>query len=58
LKEKIEDTLLSSNKNLDNVFNRKNIEAILKDHWNGIDNRKPIWAIYMLHKTTEKLINT
>jgi len=58
LKEKIEDTLLSSNKNLDNIFNRKNIEVILKDHWNGIDNRKPIWAIYMLHKTTEKLIKT
>jgi len=58
LKEKIEDTLLSSNIKLDHIFDRKNIELLLKDHWKGIDNRKPIWAIYMLHKTTEKLIKT
>lgn len=56
LKEKIEDTLLSSNKNLNDIFNKKNIEKILKDHSNGIDNRKPIWAIYMLYKTTERLV--
>jgi len=56
LRERIEDTLLSSNHSLDNIFNRKNIEIILKQHWKGIDNRKPIWAIYMLHKTTERLI--
>ncbi len=55
LKEKIEDTLLSSNKNLNHIFNRKNVEKLLKDHWNGIDNRKPIWAIYVLHKTTARL---
>ena len=55
LKEKIEDTLLSSNNSLNEIFNRKNIEIILKEHWNGIDNRKPIWAIYMLHKATERL---
>lgn len=56
LKEKIEDTLLlSSNNSLDEIFNRKNLEKTLKDHWNGIDNRKPIWAIYMLHKAVERL---
>ena len=55
LKEKIEDTLLSRNNSLDVIFDRKNVEKILKEHWNGIDNRKPIWAMYMLHKTTERL---
>ncbi len=55
LKEKIEDTLLSSNNSLNDIFNRKNIEIILKEHWSGIDNRKPIWAIYMLYKATERL---
>ena len=56
LKEKIEDTLLSKNNSLDGIFNRKNIEKTLKEHWNGIDNRKPIWAMYMLHKVSERLI--
>ena len=56
LKEKIEDTLLSRNNSLDDIFDRKNVEKILKDHWNGIDNRKPIWAMYMLFKATERLI--
>ena len=55
LKEKIEDTLLSSNNTLDEVFNRKNVEKTLKAHWEGIDNRKPIWAMYMLHKAVERL---
>jgi len=55
LKEKIEDTLLSSNNMVSEFFDRKNIEKILKDHEKGIDNRKPIWAIYMLYKTSENL---
>ena len=56
LKEKIEDTLLSKNNSLDGIFNRTNIEKTLKEHWNGIDNRKPIWAMYILHKVSERLI--
>lgn len=56
LKEKIEDTLLSKNNSLDGIFNRTNVEKTLKDHWDGIDNRKPIWAMYMLHKVSERLI--
>ena len=55
LKEKIEDTLLSSDNMACEFFNRKNIEKTLKDHEKGIDNRKPIWAIYMLYKATESL---
>ena len=55
LKEKIEDTLLSSSNIVSNFFERKNIEKTLKDHATGIDNRKPIWAIYMLYKTAESL---
>jgi asparagine synthase (glutamine-hydrolysing) len=55
LKEKIEDTLLSSDNMACEFFNRKNIEKTLKDHEKGIDNRKPIWAIYMLYKATECL---
>jgi asparagine synthase (glutamine-hydrolysing) len=55
LKEKIEDTLLSSNNMATEFFDRKNIEKTLKDHEKGIDNRKPIWAIYMLYKATESL---
>tara|TARA_B100001059_G_C17826929_1_gene581983 strand:- start:1076 stop:2956 length:1881 start_codon:yes stop_codon:yes gene_type:complete len=55
LKEKIEDTLLSSNNNMSDFFERKNIEKTLKSHQGGIDNRKPIWAIYMLYKAAERL---
>ena len=55
LKEKIEDTLLSSNNNVSDFFERKNIEKTLKDHQRGIDNRKPIWAMYMLYKASERL---
>jgi len=55
LKERIEDTLLSSNNIASEFFNRKNIEKTLKDHQKGIDNRKPIWAIYMLYKAAENL---
>jgi hypothetical protein len=55
LKEKIEDTLLSSNNSVSDFFERKNIEKTLKDHQNGIDNRKPIWAVYMLYKAAENL---
>ena len=36
-------------------FNRKNIEKTLKDHEKGIDNRKPIWATYMLFKAADSL---
>ena len=57
LKEKIEDTLLSSNNMISEFFDRKNIEKTLKNHEKGIDNRKPIWAIYMLYKATESLSN-
>jgi asparagine synthase (glutamine-hydrolysing) len=55
LKEKIEDTLLSSNNMISDIFNRVNVEKTLKNHWEGIDNRKPLWAIYMLYKTSERL---
>ena len=55
LKEKIEDTLLSSNNIISEFFNRNYIEKTLADHNKGIDNRKPIWSIYMLYKASEKL---
>ena len=55
LKEKIEDTLLSSNNNISKYFDRVNIEKSLREHWKGIDNRKTIWAIYVLYKTSERL---
>ena len=55
LKEKIEDTLLSSDNKVSQYFNKPAIETLLANHSKGIDNRKPIWAIYMLYKTTERL---
>ena len=55
LKERIEDTLLSSSNNIKDYFSKKSIEKTLNDHWKGIDNRKPIWAIYMLYKTAENI---
>ena len=55
LKEKIEDTLLSSNNLVSDFFDRNNIEKTLKNHEKGIDNRKPIWATYMLYKAAESL---
>ena len=51
----IEDTLLSQNNKMSNYFDLKSIEKILKRHCKGIDNRKPLWAIYMLYKNFEKL---
>ena len=55
LKEKVEDTLLSTNGSISKYFNRPVLENLLKNHFKGIDNRKPIWAIYMLYKSTERL---
>ena len=55
LKEKVEDTLLSTNYLISKYFNRSELESLLKNHFKGIDNRKPIWAIYMLYKNTERL---
>jgi len=55
LKEKIADTLLSTNNELSNYFDVKNVEKVLKKHWNGLDNRKPLWAMYILYKNFEKL---
>ena len=55
LKEKIEDTILSKNINISSYFNRIEIENLLKQHYKGINNTKPIWNIYMLFKTFERL---
>ena len=58
LREKISDTLLSKNNEISNYFNIKNVENILNKHWNGIDNRKPIWAMYVLYKNYENISKT
>jgi len=55
LKERIEDTLLSNSYPVSKYFNKPELEKLLKNHFQGIDNRKPIWAIYMLYKNTERL---
>jgi len=55
LKERVEDTLLSSSYPVSKYFDRSKLENLIKNHSKGIDNRKPIWAIYMLYKNTERL---
>ena len=55
LKEKIEDTLLSKNLDISNYFNREQIEKLIQQHHKGINNTKPIWSIYILYKTFERL---
>ena len=45
LKERIEDTLLSNSYPVSKYFNKPELEKLLKNHFQGIDNRKPIWAI-------------
>ena len=55
LKEKIQDTLLSKSYPVSQYFNKHELEKLLNNHFQGIDNRKPIWAIYMLYKNTERL---
>tara|TARA_B100000686_G_scaffold149590_1_gene156867 strand:+ start:30869 stop:32740 length:1872 start_codon:yes stop_codon:yes gene_type:complete len=55
LKEKIEDTILSKNLGISNFFNSNEIEKLLKLHNKGINNTKPIWSIYILFKTYERL---
>ena len=55
LKEKIQDTLLSKSYPVSQYFNKPELEKLLNNHFQGIDNRKPIWAIYMLYKNTERL---
>jgi len=56
LKEKITETLLCENFPVSEYFNKAKLEKLLTDHFNGIDNRKPIWAIYMLYKNNERLL--
>ena len=55
LKERVEDTLLSSSYPVSKYFDKSKLESLIKNHSKGIDNRKPIWAIYMLYKNTERL---
>lgn len=55
LKQRIEDTLLSTSYPVSKYFNKSKLENLIKNHSKGIDNRKPIWAIYMLYKNTERL---
>lgn len=55
LKEKIADTLMSSSYPVSDYFNKTQLNKLLSNHFKGIDNRKPIWAIYMLYKNTERL---
>jgi len=55
LKERIEDTVLSKNLGISSHFNRNEIEKLLKLHYKGINNTKPIWSIYILFKTFERL---
>ena len=55
LKERIEDTILSKNLGISSHFNRNEIEKLLKLHNKGINNTKPIWSIYILFKTFERL---
>ena len=55
LKEKITDTLLSTSNPISDYFHKPQLNKLLLNHFKGIDNRKPIWAIYMLYKNTERL---
>ena len=55
LKQRIEDTLLSTSYPVSKYFNKSKLENLIKNHSKGIDNRKPIWAIYMLYTNTERL---
>jgi len=56
LKEKIQETLLSENIPISQYFNKNKLEKLLSSHHKGLDNRKPIWAIYMLYKNSERLM--
>ncbi len=55
LKEKIQDTLLSSNNNINEYFNKTKLEGLLNKHFNGKERKKTIWSIYILEKTIERL---
>lgn len=55
LKERVEDTLLSTSTPISNYFNKTELNKLLSNHFKGVDNRKPIWAIYMLYKNVERL---
>lgn len=55
LKERVEDAILSKNMFISIFLNREEIERLLKQHNKGINNAKPIYSIYILFKTFERL---
>ena len=56
LKDKVTDTLTSSDANILSFTNKKALRNILEKHSKGIDNRKMIWSLYILEKSMKNIL--
>ena len=51
LKEKVYTTLMSRNAKIHAFTSKKTLQDILEKHYDGHDNRKIIWSLYILEKS-------
>tara|TARA_A100001015_G_C15029082_1_gene732112 strand:- start:633 stop:2513 length:1881 start_codon:yes stop_codon:yes gene_type:complete len=56
LKDKVTDTLTSSDANILSFTNKKALRNILEKHNKGLDNRKMIWSLYILEKSIKNIL--
>ncbi len=57
LKEKVNETLTSNKTKILEFVNKNQIKNILNHHYQGQDNRKIIWSLYMLEKSINNNFN-
>ena len=50
LKERVNETLTSNKTKILEFVDKNQIKNILNSHYQGQDNRKMIWSLYMLEK--------
>ncbi len=58
LKEKVHETLTSNKTKILEFVDKNKIKNILNSHYQGQDNRKMIWSLYMLEKSINNNFNS
>ena len=58
LKEKVNETLTSNKTKILEFVDKNQIKNILNSHYQGQDNRKMIWSLYMLEKSINNNFNS
>jgi hypothetical protein len=57
LKERVNETLTSNKTKILEFVDKNQIKNILNAHYQGQDNRKMIWSLYMLEKSINNNFN-